>query len=920
VSTSGYARLHPSLQHAILNDLGWRSLRPVQDLTIDAVLDGCNAVVLAPTAGGKTEAAMFSVLSRILSEDLRPVSVLYICPIRALLNNQEERLQRYARMVGVDVFKWHGDVGDSRKKRFRDNPAHLLLTTPESLEVMLISARTDARALFAGLSAVIIDEVHAFAGDDRGAHLAALLERLCMLCGRDIQRIGLSATVGNPQVIAQWLQGSSERPARLVDPPRPKAQRDLRLDLCESVDDAARGIAQIARGKKSLVFVESRAKAEQVSHALGGSGVEVFIHHSSVSRVDRQLAEEQFTHGENTAIVCTSTMELGIDVGDLDQVIQVDAPSSVASFLQRLGRTGRRADTRSNCTFFCLSPESLLQSIAVVRLAEAGWVEDVRPASQAMHVLAHQVMALVLQEGGISRHRLLPWVESAYPFSSVRPERLQELIDTMLGREILYEADGLLSLGQRGDKLYGRKNFFELYAVFTAPPLMHVQHGKDDIGAVQASFVSTHDPARGPLCFRLAGRAWEVGQIEWGNGVLHVRPAERGRVPNWLGLPGMLSTPVCQAMRKALLGVGEEAGWLSRSAALELKGLRESYAGVLEEGTAPLEELPDGVSWHTFAGGAVNRLLAAGLETVSGKHWVAGNLSLRCKDLPVTAARDALRGLGALPWERVAAEAARGMARGTVSKFQPCLPAEAEDRLLAEKLLNLAGTLHFLGETKIGGVRATAGLVGNRIGETETRGTLVVDLRLPPPAAGMAAPKNAIQWVDSPAALRLVTAALLAEEVVGLDVETTLDFGTLCLVQVATGTRTYLIDPFAVGDLSPLGDVLASARPLKVIHNARFERRVLAAVGIALAGVVDTLEVSRRVRGREALGGHSLAVVCERELGMPLDKSEQTSDWSHRPLTADQLRYAAVDAEVLLVLHEHLGESLASMPQLSLPT
>ena len=542
---AGIERLHPHLQHAIIHDLGWRSLRPVQKLTIDAVLDGCNSVVLAPTAGGKTEAAIFPVLSRVLTEDLKPVSALYVCPIRALLNNQEERLRSYARMVGLDVFKWHGDVSESRKQQFRQSPAHLLTTTPESLEVMMISERTDARALFDGLAAVIIDEVHAFAADDRGAHLASLLERLVAMCGRDIQRIGLSATVGNPHVIGEWLQGSSRRPFRLVDPPRQKAERLLRLDFCADIGEAALGIGQVARGKKSLVFVESRAKAEKVAHALGGSGVEVFIHHSSVSRADRTLAEEQFARGQNTAIVCTSTMELGIDVGDLDQVIQVDAPSSVASFLQRLGRTGRRANTRANCTFFCLSPESLLQSVALLRLAEAGWVEEVQPAAHAMHVLAHQVMALVLQEGGISRHKLLPWVEAAYPFSSIRAERLHELVDTMLERDILYEADGLLSLGQRGEKLYGRKNFFELYAVFTAPPVLRVQHGKEDVGYIQALFVSMHDSNKGPLCFRLAGRAWEAGRIDWSRGVLHVRTAQHGRVPSWLGLPGVLSAPLC---------------------------------------------------------------------------------------------------------------------------------------------------------------------------------------------------------------------------------------------------------------------------------------------------------------------------------------------------------------------------------------
>ena len=689
------AGLHPNLVHAIRHDLGWRELRPVQELAIEAVLAGNNAVVLAPTAGGKTEAALFPALSQVLTERPPPVAVLYVCPIRALLNNQEERVQACCRMVGLDAFKWHGDVAASAKERFRREPAHVLMTTPESLEVMLMGERTDAAALFAGLRTVIIDEVHAFAADDRGAHLVAVLERLVRFCGRDLQRIGLSATCGNPGHIGTWMQGSSGRPVQVVDPPRAPGRREVQIDVCEDIEDAARGIASVARGRKSLVFVESRAKAERVAHALEGRGVEVFIHHSSVSRSERALAERQFASGSNAAIVCTSTMELGLDVGDLDQVLQLDAPATVASFLQRVGRTGRRPGTTARAGLYCLTDESLVQAAAIVRLADRGWVEDVRPAQRATHVLAHQILALTLQQGGLSRFRVLPWLEAAFPFAGLGEEQVQQLVQTMLEREILYEADGLLTLGRQGEELYGRRHFFELYAVFSTPAVFRVAYGREEVGYLQVSFLQGHDSDRGPLRFRLAGRAWEVVRVDWSRGRVDVRPSPSGKVPSWLGNPSMLSMELCQEMMAALID-DDEPSWLTPRALAQLRGIRQEYEGLLEPGTAPLEEVGDAVQWHTFAGGGVNRLLAAGLGELTGRKWSPGNLSLKAEGVGLIEARQGVRQLAELDWEAVASRSARSFVRGTLSKFQPCLPQEAEDRLMADRLLDVPGTVRFV--------------------------------------------------------------------------------------------------------------------------------------------------------------------------------------------------------------------------------
>ena len=389
---SAFDRLTPALQYQIVYTLGFRGLRPVQEQAIDAVLEGKNCVVLAPTAGGKTEAAFFPVLSAMDAADWAPVSVIYLSPIRALLNNQEDRVGRYASLIGRRAFKWHGDVADGPRRRFLGAPADILLTTPESLEAMLISPRVPSRALFAGLSVVIIDEIHAFAADDRGAHLSALMERLTRFCGRDVQRIGLSATVGNPDEILRWVQGSSKRPATVVDPGGARKSPDLSLDYVGTLENAATVIRALHPGRKRLVFVDSRRKAEEIGKQLRQQEVAAFVSHGSLGASERRDAERAFQEAQDCVIVATSALELGIDVGDLDHVLQIDSPPSVASFLQRLGRTGRRDDTTPNCTFLATSENTVLQAAAILSLFREGWVEPVRPSRRAHHILAHQIL------------------------------------------------------------------------------------------------------------------------------------------------------------------------------------------------------------------------------------------------------------------------------------------------------------------------------------------------------------------------------------------------------------------------------------------------------------------------------------------------------------------------------------------------
>lgn len=605
-----FDRLHPALQHHIVNSLGWRELRPFQESVIPPILEGDHAIVLAPTAGGKTEAAFFPVLSRMMTESWTGLNVLYICPIKALLNNLDERLRRYCTLVGRRSELWHGDIKSSVKRKVIIDPPDCLLTTPESLEVMLISRNVDHRAFFANLQAVIIDEIHAFAGDDRGWHLLSVLARIEKLAGREIQRIGLSATVGNPEYLSGWLSGACERPRRVFLPPDgPSADGDVTLDFVGSLNNSATVISRLHRGEKRLVFVDSRAKAEQLGNLLNQLEVTTFVTHSSLSQEQRQQAEEAFAAREDCVIVATSVLELGIDVGNLDRVIQIDSPTTVSSFLQRMGRTGRRADTVRNCLFLATSDDAVLQAAALIALWEDGYVEPVEPPLQPWHILAQQLMAIALQEGGVGRSDWYGWIADVAGFSELPEQQIRQLLDWMLGEGILWDDSGILWLGETGEKTFGRQNFIELFSVFTSPPMFAVRHGRADLGYVDdTTFMQKQD---GPRILLLGGRAWQLNHIDWQRRIAFVEPSEQRGRSRWKGSGCGLSFAMCQAIRDILASDSVHDRW-SRRASEKLTEIRELYDWVRPDQTTLMSDGSD-ATWWTFAGVRANASLANAL-------------------------------------------------------------------------------------------------------------------------------------------------------------------------------------------------------------------------------------------------------------------------------------------------------------------
>ncbi|GLZ08162.1 ATP-dependent helicase [Actinomadura sp. NBRC 104412] len=611
----GLSRLSPVLVHHIVNTLGWRTLRPLQSEAIGPLLDGSDAILLAPTAGGKTEAAVFPLLSAMEQQGWTGLSVVYVCPLKALLNNLLPRLESYAAWIGRTVALWHGDVPDSERRRILQDPPDIVLTTPESLEAMLVSVKVDQRRFFADLRAVVVDEVHAFAGDDRGWHLLAVLERLSRITGGPIQRIGLSATVGNPAELLHWLQGSGRgaRPSSVVAPGLEKgstAEGVVELDHVGSVANAAKVIAALHRGEKRLVFCDSRALVEELGAALRARGVTTFLSHASLSLDERRRAEQAFAEARDCVIVATSTLELGIDVGDLDRVIQINAPGTVASFLQRLGRTGRRPGTSRNCLFLALDHATLVDAAALLLLWRRGFVEPVQAPPEPRHIVAQQFMALCLQEHKIGR-RLWPEAWNGLPpFDASAAPIVRHLLD-----HGFVERDGeFLFIGPAAEERFGRRHFMDMTAVFTAPPEFTVLSGRKEIGKIDAMVLT--EKVDGPRVLLLAGRSWRVTWIDWKRRRCFVEPSDLpGRARWFAAAVGGAGFALVRARRSVLLGEDPQVALTDR-AVRALAQVRDHDIGTVHPGGLVIRRNGEDVRWWTWAGYRANAVLAATLAGI----------------------------------------------------------------------------------------------------------------------------------------------------------------------------------------------------------------------------------------------------------------------------------------------------------------
>ena len=586
-----FERYAPFIQDYIYRN-EWESLRGIQIAAGEAVFNTDDNILLcASTASGKTEAAFFPILTLLEEEPPASVGALYIGPLKALINDQFLRLNELCDEAGIPVWHWHGDVAQSHKEKLLKNPSGILQITPESLEALLMHKHSFVPKLFGDLRFIVIDEIHSLLRGDRGGQTLCLIERLSRLAGVNPRRIGLSATVGDPEETGKLLSYGTGR--RTVIPKTADGGIKWRLSmehffttpgavqaqddnpdalkaLDEKTDTAPRNsdpafgyIFEHTRGKKCLVFVNSREECEAVTTTLRGYSEakrepdRFLIHHGNLSASFRETAEALMKDdSQSLTTVTTATLELGIDIGRLERAFQVDAPFTVSSFLQRMGRTGRRGLPPE--MWFVMREElpearqllpetvpwTLLQGIALVQLyIEERWVEPQNTDRLPYSLLYHQTMSTLASSGELSPAQLASKVLTLEPFAKITQDDYRLMLKHMIETDHIErtEENGLI-VGLAGER---QTNSFKFYAVFKENEEYTVRSASEELGTI------VMPPPVGEK-IAIAGHVWIVEEVDRKRHLVYCEKV-RGKVPAYFGqCPGDINTKVLERMRQVL--------------------------------------------------------------------------------------------------------------------------------------------------------------------------------------------------------------------------------------------------------------------------------------------------------------------------------------------------------------------------------
>ena len=571
-----------------LDELGFSEPTLPQVMGIPPILKGENVLLIAPNGSGKTEAVILPILSDLIQRDAeKGISIVYVTPLRALNRDMLKRLSFWASKLGVSIEVRHGDTEIRLRRKQALFPPIMLVTTPETLQAILPGLRMKQH--LSHIKHIIVDEVHELASNKRGVQLTIALERLYEIAGREFQRIGLSATVADPRKVARFIAGTHRSikiveatPSKgyryLVETPNPEnVDYDLAGKLRTSPEAAARirRITELVNSHKStLIFVNSRQNAEMLGHKFNQlNRFDIAVHHGSLSKEERARIEDEFKSGILKAIVCTSTLELGIDIGKVDLVIQYLSPRQVSSLIQRVGRSGHRLDKLSEGIVITAFPDDTLESIAATESASKGMIEPVLIHENALDVLAHQVAGILLDKERIDMRSLLNILERAYPYRNLTEDKLLDVVDYLDWlNELRVEKEGESLRRTRKTWRYYYENLSVIPDERRYPIVNIISDHK--IGTLGDEFMALR--VRVGLNFICRGKVWRIIQVEDETGTVYVVPSEDplAAIPGWDG--EMLPVP---------FNLAQETGKIRERIAEELK-----TAGKVEVATEKIAE------------------------------------------------------------------------------------------------------------------------------------------------------------------------------------------------------------------------------------------------------------------------------------------------------------------------------------------
>lgn len=757
MSDSAFSLLSEGVQRAIFRQ-GWKQLHAIQAQAI-RTLRGSDSdlIVSAPTAGGKTEAAFLPILSSL--EEAPDKIAIYVSPLKALINDQGERLDRLCAELDVPIRRWHGDISATEKRAFRDSPRGVLLITPESLESNFVNYGRALPRIYARTAYIVIDELHIFVDGVRGMHLRSLISRLCAAAGCAPRLVGLSATLGDPMLAQRFLRPDNpDRVALVADSgggreirmglraqtERPKLQQGDRLvrrltpdesartilsvlggDWCspsplatlgpglglpqstdpesprDALDDIADDLAAHFQVGTNLVFGNSRSTLEELADILHERAKEgrwrhdpFCVHHGSLSKGLREDVEDRLKSAMPTTALCTSTLELGIDIGSVRTVGQIDPPWSVAALVQRLGRSGRRAGEPARMRIYTrdetphadsslsdlLFPK-LLRSIAIVQLMLAKWIEA--PGTTRLHVstMMHQLMSILRQTGGISAAELFRILCQQGPFRSIEQPMFVSILRGLGQGGIIEQVPtGEIILALSGERITDSHDF---YAAFASNEIFSVRWQDETVGEMPADNV----PPPGQY-FILGGRRWEVEEVAEREKTVWVKPTRQRVPPLFSGDGGDIDGKVFAIMRQILLN-DDIPPFLDHGARTLLTAARHAA----RESDAAIRGIVRGdtfVSWFPWVGTKALRTLRLMLTVMEVPHDYDA-LSLTLTGVNEKGFAQVLRKLAAHAFDPV--ELAAKMEVKTFDKFDELLPEDILDEINARDRLDVEAAM-----------------------------------------------------------------------------------------------------------------------------------------------------------------------------------------------------------------------------------